>query len=100
LRELAVKIPSDSLLIVLLRTYQSGRNLLVMTVHQLGLEQSLQPLDHLQTLDPSVMVAGQPAVRVGQLIVLGDVELIGGPDERPVLFQIHLHDAQARRVPR
>ena len=96
----AVKGSSPFLFIVLLRTHQSARRLLVMTIYQLRLEQALQPLDHLQTLDPSIVIARQPAVRVRQLIILRNVELIRGPDERPILVQIHLHHTQPRRMAR
>ena len=71
-----------------------------MPKHQLRIKQPLQPLDHLQTLDPRVVIPGQPAVRVTQLVVLRNVELIRRPDPRAALLQIHLHDDQPRGMAR
>lgn len=44
------------------------------------------------------MVTRKPSVWVAHLVVLGNMELIGGKDVCPVLFEIDLHYAQAGGV--
>lgn len=92
-------MPTSSLIILLRRPQLVGR-LEIMPKHQLGVEQPLQPADHVQTADPGVVVARQPAMRVAELVVLLDVELVRRPDEGAVLLEVDLHDHQPRRVAR
>lgn len=61
-------------------------------------KQPLQTLDHLQTLDPCIMIPRQPSMGVTQLIVLRNVELVRRPDPGSALLEVHLHDAQPGRV--
>lgn len=49
-------------------------------------------------MNPRVVVARQPSMRVAQLIVLCNVELVGGPNESAVLLEVHLHDTESRSV--
>lgn len=65
-----------------------------MPKNELSIKHPVQPLNHLQTLNPRIMIPRQPTVRMTQRIILRDVELIARPDERPILFQIDLHDNQ------
>jgi hypothetical protein len=87
-------------LIKLLGRLQRLRRLEVVTKYQLGVEQALQLTDHVQTLDPGVVVTRQPAMGMAELVVLGNVELIRRPDEGTVLLQVDLHDDQAGGVSR
>lgn len=50
--------------VIFLGAHESGCGLFIVTKYQLRLEHSLQPPDHFQTLDPSIVVAGQPTVRM------------------------------------
>ena len=67
-----------------------------MPKNQLGIKQPLQSLDHLQAMNPCIMISGQPPMGVTQLIILRDMELIGRPDPRARLFEIDLHHDQPR----
>lgn len=69
-----------------------------MAKDQLGIEQTLQTLDHCQAVKPGAVVTRQTAVRVCQFVVLRDVELVGGPDKGAVLGQVDLHYDQAGRM--
>lgn len=84
----------------LLLLHQRLRDVLIMSKNQSRPEQPLQPLNHLQTLDPGIVVPGQPSMRMTEFVILRDVELIRGPDESPVVFKIDLHNYQAWRMAR
>jgi hypothetical protein len=77
---------------------QCLHRLQIMPVDQLRAELLLQLRDHLGALHPRVVVPCQPAVWVRHLEVLFDMELVSGPDEGAVLFEVYLHGAQAGRV--
>ena len=46
------------------------------------------------------MIPRQPSMWRPLLVVLLHMELIARPDKRPALLQVHLHDAQPRRMAR
>lgn len=60
----------------------------------------LQPANHKQTAIPSVMIPCQATMRMTQLIILRNMELIRRPDKRAILLEIDLHDAQSWRMTR
>ena len=94
-------LPSALLIIKLLTLalHEPRREILIMPKHQLRVKQPLQPLNHLQTPYPRIMVSCQPPMRMTQLIVLRDMELVCRPDPGPALLKVDLHHAQPRGVP-
>lgn len=60
----------------------------------LSISPLLDPLDHLVTPPPVVMVSGQPALRLISKEILLDVILIGRSNPRPGFFEIELHNRQ------
>lgn len=69
-----------------------------MAEYQGGVEHVLQTSDQVEALEPGVVVAREPALRVRLRVVFLDVELVRGPNEGAVVLEVDLHDAQARCV--
>lgn len=57
-----------------------------------------QSLDHLVALNPRVVVAREPPLRHGALVILLDVVHVGRKHPRAAVGQIELQDAESRRV--
>lgn len=63
-----------------------------MSKYQVCIKQPLQPLRHPKTPSPSRVSPSKPPLQLTSRMILRNVELIGGPDERPVFLKVDLHD--------
>jgi hypothetical protein len=76
------------------------RHTLVMSKYELRVEQSLKSADQMQTPIPSSMIASETTLRMSELIVLDNMELIGGPNKSTILLKVNLKHTQAGTMSR
>lgn len=74
--------------------------IMTMPQHHLRPRPPRQPLDHLMTPAPRLVVPSQPPLRDIVLPILLHMVLIARENPTPGLGKVDLHDAQAGRVPR
>lgn len=69
-----------------------------MAEDQLRIEKSLKTTNHVQTPEPSIVVPRKSTMRMPELVILSNMELVRSPDKSAIFLEIHLHDNKTWRV--